>query len=433
MLKNGDERTFKISGPCDASWDKMKGNDRVRVCEHCEKEVNNVSAMTRKEALRLVRNSGGNICLQYRVDTRTQRPIFIERLQRMAARSGVAAGALTASIALSGNAHAQTEQAPAAVVEVNSETRPGSGGSITGIVSDPIGAVVPFATVSLFNESTGVYLYSTANLEGYYEFKDVPMGSYKMKFEGGGLQPRELSSINIYETAMVRQDVQLALQQVGVVVEVGSNEETSSMSYGGVVVSFTTTNPLVLAALNDDLEDVKARVLMRAKVNVRDKGFNGLTALHIAVENGNLPMVQFLLEHGARTNIRDFRKRTALMMMDDDAKPELAEMLIRYGAKPSLVDKEGNNALMHLAEYDKPDILRLLVNSGIAIDAKNADGETALMIAADNDQEATVKALLEAGANANMTSADGKTAMERTTNDQVRSLLITYGAVARSN
>jgi ankyrin repeat protein len=232
---------------------------------------------------------------------------------------------------------------------------------------------------------------------------------------------------------MVRQDVHLGLQRVDVVVQVGGDAERESVILGGAMVSISPTNPLVSAAINDDLEDVKARVLMRAKVNVRDKAYNGMTALHVAVENGNVEMVRFLLEHGARTNIRDFQKRTALMMMDDDAKPELAELLIRYGAKPTLVDKEGNNALMHFAEYFQPDVIRFLLNSGIPIDAKNNDGETALMIAADNDQAETVKALLEAGADANAASDDGKTALERTKNGQVRSLLITYGAVARSN
>src|SRR5262245_58109586 len=114
MPKFRNEKEFKIVSPCRQSWDEMKGNDKVRVCEHCEKEVNNISELTRKEALRLVRRLNGNICLRYYQDPKTQRPIFIERMQRLATQSGVGAGVLTASVVFSGAACAQSESAPEA-------------------------------------------------------------------------------------------------------------------------------------------------------------------------------------------------------------------------------------------------------------------------------------------------------------------------------
>ena len=55
------------------------------------------------------------------------------------------------------------------------------------------------------------------------------------------------------------------------------------------------------------------------------------------------------------------------------------------------------------------------------------------MIAADNDQVETVKALLEAGADANLADNESETAIEKTTNAEVKSLLISFGAVAKSN
>jgi len=448
MPKFRNEKEFKINRPCDQSWDEMKGNDKVRVCEHCEKEVNNLSAMTRKEALRLVRRSGGNICLRYYQDPKTQRPIFIERMQKLAAQSGVSAGVLTASVAFSGAAYAQNRSIPLNEISISRvnqggdfdpidkekdvEIRTDEIGSVTGVVTDPNGAVIPYALVSLFNETTGVYLTATANLEGYYEFKDVPAGVYKMKFEAGNFAPREYSTVTVYETGMVREDAQLALQQVGEVVQVGVTVETQETVTVGSV-SVVPSSPLVQAALNNDLEDVKARLMMRAKVNVRDKAYDGISPLHAAVENGNIEMVQFLLDRGAKKNIRDFQKRKPLMMMDSDATPDLLQLMIRYGAKTTLIDKQGSTLLMHFAENNQPEILRYLLSSGIPINAKNKDGETALMIAADNDQVETVKALLEAGADANLADNESETAMEKTSNAEIKSLLVTYGAVAKSN
>jgi len=39
----------QTTSPCTADWDSMTGNDQVRFCEHCAKDVHNISAMTRKQ------------------------------------------------------------------------------------------------------------------------------------------------------------------------------------------------------------------------------------------------------------------------------------------------------------------------------------------------------------------------------------------------
>lgn len=55
--------SIRIASPCNASWDDMKGDDRVRFCGHCEKSVYDLSGMAREEAERLVAQ-GGSICVR---------------------------------------------------------------------------------------------------------------------------------------------------------------------------------------------------------------------------------------------------------------------------------------------------------------------------------------------------------------------------------
>lgn len=43
-----------VASPCPANWNEMKGGDRVRFCSDCKKNVYNLSAMTRAEAIALV-------------------------------------------------------------------------------------------------------------------------------------------------------------------------------------------------------------------------------------------------------------------------------------------------------------------------------------------------------------------------------------------
>lgn len=53
-------------------------------------------------------------------------------------------------------------------------------GNILGTVTDPSGAVVPGATVTLKNDSTGAAQTRTTTNSGFYEFALLPPGSYTL-------------------------------------------------------------------------------------------------------------------------------------------------------------------------------------------------------------------------------------------------------------
>ncbi len=55
----------RIAAPCHASWDAMKGDDQVRFCGSCQKNVYDLSAMTRQEAERLVTEREGSMCVRF--------------------------------------------------------------------------------------------------------------------------------------------------------------------------------------------------------------------------------------------------------------------------------------------------------------------------------------------------------------------------------
>ncbi|MDQ2732922.1 MAG: hypothetical protein M3Y56_14785, partial [Armatimonadota bacterium] len=41
--------TIRIASPCTTSWNQMEGNEQVRFCGSCRKNVYNLSAMNRTE------------------------------------------------------------------------------------------------------------------------------------------------------------------------------------------------------------------------------------------------------------------------------------------------------------------------------------------------------------------------------------------------
>jgi len=56
---------IRVATPCNADWKQMVGDDRVRACAGCEKNVYNLSAMTRDEAEALIIEKEGKLCVRY--------------------------------------------------------------------------------------------------------------------------------------------------------------------------------------------------------------------------------------------------------------------------------------------------------------------------------------------------------------------------------
>ena len=338
MPKRSFIDAVEVQSPCSENWDEMTGNEKVRFCLHCAESVNNVSEMTRKEAMRLVRRSEGRLCVRYQVNPKTKLPMFSPRLTQIARNSGLAAGVLTASMAMSGGVFAQSEQAPTESIRMVSTEKPGGVPSkISGYVTDPNGAVIPYAVVSVTNLSTNEYKAVNSSAEGLYEFTDLAPGSYKIKFEAGGFEMREVENVQLGENGDVRRDAQLGIQQIGEVVQVGGEDKTETVWLSGVTVCTLSTgekrNALVSAVMNEDVDEVKALIAKGKNVNARDRAVEGMSPLHAAVETGNFEIMQILLAYGAKPNIRDMQKRTPLMMIDEDADPELVRVLISYGGE----------------------------------------------------------------------------------------------------
>ena len=219
MSKKDVIDAIEVKTPCGESWHEMQGNEKVRFCSHCSKDVNNISEMTRKEALRLVRRSEGRLCIRYIKDPKTGRPLFSENLHKITRRAtGLAAGVMTATISLSTAAYAQGGmRAPRPETDarqnVNADrekpdrqAEARSTGKISGTVTDSLGAVVVGTEVSLFDEKTGTKTQTTtANGEGIYQFEGIPEGFYKLEFTSPGLRnillPRLRSPVTVLRNA----------------------------------------------------------------------------------------------------------------------------------------------------------------------------------------------------------------------------------------
>jgi hypothetical protein len=98
--------SVRIASPCNASWDAMVGDDRVRFCGECKKNVYNLSAMSGQEAESLLAEREGDICarLYRRVDgtvITSDCPVGVRRKRvRRLAVAAVGGGLMAAASAI---------------------------------------------------------------------------------------------------------------------------------------------------------------------------------------------------------------------------------------------------------------------------------------------------------------------------------------------
>jgi len=125
----------------------------------------------------------------------------------------------------------------------------------------------------------------------------------------------------------------------------------------------------------------------------------GLTALHVAVINGSIPLVMRLLELGANPNVLGDRDASALITaVVHNAPLEILDLLVRHGAAPATPNADGFGMLHAIAETDHTQYLPWAIAQRLDLEARTRHGHTPLHIAAGLGHVAALRALIAAGA-----------------------------------
>ncbi len=145
-------------------------------------------------------------------------------------------------------------------------------GSITGIVRDATGAVIPGAAVSLARQVTGVALQQTTSEAGMYTFGSLLPGTYQIKVAASG-----------FKTAVLDLLVEVGRVTAGdLLLEVGSLTETVTVVENAVAVSPTQTG----------LEGIVTQNLIR-ELPLNGRNFLDLGQLELGVQmqdGGNIDL-----------------------------------------------------------------------------------------------------------------------------------------------
>jgi hypothetical protein len=150
-----------------------------------------------------------------------------------------------------------------------------SGGELTGTVSDPSGAVVPGANVTVTSVETGKTHTTTSNNSGIYDFPSLDVGQYNLAVSASGFEGYKQNGIQMNVAENLREDVHLTIGGNTQIVTVQANAlEVQSVS--NEISTLITGQQISQLATNG--RNVTALTTLGTGVSSNLPSFNGVTA-----------------------------------------------------------------------------------------------------------------------------------------------------------
>ena len=124
--------------------------------------------------------------------------------------------------------------------------------SIQGVVSDPTGAVVPGANVTLTDTATNQKLTTVTSSGGVYTFNALPPSVFTLAVDKAGFKKKALSDVHIVPEQANALNVQLELGDASQTVTVDASNstllETQTASVSGTISSQPDTTHAIIRA-----------------------------------------------------------------------------------------------------------------------------------------------------------------------------------------
>lgn len=213
------KQIFRTGSPCSADWDRMVGNERVRYCPECKRDVYDFSRMSDKDVEQLLSRREQRLCARVR-----QRPdgtvvttgstvsfgVLVRRISR------VASIALAAAISVGPATAGQPLTKPAQKLFQIQQTP----GGLALKVVDRSGGAISKARVTVLNEQTKARVDGETDTNGQFRIPDLPDGSYEITIASPGFQTLKQSHVDVLGPAPLKLQLELPIDFVGEVASI---------------------------------------------------------------------------------------------------------------------------------------------------------------------------------------------------------------------
>lgn len=231
-------------------------------------------------------------------------------------------------------------------------------GSISGLVSDPSGAVVGGATVIATNTQTGVQTTLKSDAKGFYNFPALQIGTYTVEVQQPGFKTQKQTGLVIDANSALRADFALQVGQIHEEVTISSDAvhvETESTQNGEVIESSKITAVPLNGRSYTDLLSLQPGVVPSAYGNqapdIQDRPASGNLNPGNQSVNGQRETSNGFMVNGA--NVEEGKNNGAAVIPNLDSIAEFriitnnfdAEYGNYSGGQVNVVTKSGTNTL----------------------------------------------------------------------------------------
>ena len=161
--------------------------------------------------------------------------------------------------------------------------------TVTGVVRDTAGAVIPGAKVTLTDAATKLSVNTTTNGEGFYLFNDIRSGYYSVAVEATGFKKSEVRDVKVDVGTPATVNVNLETGQIAEVITTTASESQSLVNTENAQLTATVfakqindlplngRNPVQLASLQAGVASVSDNGTRNSTINGMRGSFNNIT------------------------------------------------------------------------------------------------------------------------------------------------------------
>jgi hypothetical protein len=197
--------------PCSENWETMPGDAWARRCAKCDQSVYNLSSLTRKEAERLLRDRGAEICTAFY--RRPDGTLLTQRCPSSVRRAWTQIAAGLAAIGLVLPTPARAAYCPVSRVEIKSKPNESQKTFADVVVMDASGALMPEVAVTFERNQAAIRRQTDA--KGRVADIRLDVGLYSLTTESVGFKTLKQEEIEIQEGRSYVFQVTLEIGSVG--------------------------------------------------------------------------------------------------------------------------------------------------------------------------------------------------------------------------
>lgn len=179
-------------------------------------------------------------------------------------------------------------------------------------------------------------------------------------------------------------------------------------------IAFNANNFINYAFNSDTL---MMTVFLKASFEIDAIADNGNNAVAIAANKGNVMVLNYLFDHGAKANVKNSNGEAvldnAVMMGNKDVVALLLQQLKKEGADPASL----GTAVLIAAKTGKVDMLQVLADAGAPLDSRGPDGYMPIHWTVKNGNFDAMTFLIDKGVDVNAKCGQGYSVLDWATNE----------------